>query len=95
MYVVLEFTYNNDDYILKRSRTMKANLLQPKSDNDFLSSVMLNQMEILSNAETERILKILSKKYRVIFFWRETISRYKNYWIATKILKFINLLEKY
>ena len=80
MYVVLEFTYNNDDYILKRSRTMKANLLQPKSDNDFLSSVMLNQNgKILSNAETERILKnIIPKKIsEYILFEGETISRYK------------------
>lgn len=80
MYVVLDFTYNNDDYILKRSRTMKANLLQPKSDNDFLSSVMLNQNgKILSNAETERILKnIIPKKIsEYILFEGETISRYK------------------
>ena len=80
MYVVLEFTYNNDDYILKRSRTMKANLLQPKSDNDFLSSVMLNQNgKILSNAETERILKnIIPKKIsEYILFEGETISKYK------------------
>lgn len=80
MYVVLDFTYNNDDYILKRSRTMKANLLQPKSDNDFFSSVMLNQNgKILSNAETERILKnIIPKKIsEYILFEGETISRYK------------------
>lgn len=80
MYVVLDFTYNNDDYILKRSRTMKANLLQPKSDNDFLSSVSLNQNgKILSNAETERILKnIIPKKIsEYILFEGETISRYK------------------
>lgn len=80
MYVVLDFTYNNDDYILKRSRTMKANLLQPKSDNDFLSSVMLNQNgKILSNTETERILKnIIPKKIsEYILFEGETISRYK------------------
>lgn len=80
MYVVLDFTYNNDDYILKRSRTMKANLLQPKSDNDFFSSVMLIQNgKILSNAETERILKnIIPKKIsEYILFEGETISRYK------------------
>ena len=46
---------------------------------------MLNQNgKILSNAETEEYLKMIPKKYRVYSFEGETISRYKNYWIATK-----------
>lgn len=81
MYVALEFLYNDDNYILKRTRSMKADLIEPKNDNDFRSVVILNKNgKILSTLETEQmLLNIIPKKIsEYILFEGETISKYKN-----------------
>lgn len=81
MYVALDFIYNEENYILKRSRAMKSILSEPKNDVDFISHVTLNKNgKIQSNEETERLLKnIIPKKIsEYILFEGETISKYKD-----------------
>src|SRR5690554_621362 len=41
MYVALDFDYNDDKYILKRSKTMNTMLSEPKNDGDFIGSITL------------------------------------------------------
>jgi len=81
MYVALDFDYNDDKYILKRSKTMNTMLSEPKNDGDFIGSITLNKNgRIQSNDETERLLKnIIPKKIsEYILFEGETISKYKD-----------------
>jgi len=97
MYVVLDFTYDNDTYLLKRGKQVKAGISEPKSDADFISYVTLHKNGIItSNVETDRILKnIIPKKIsEYILFEGETISKYKKLLDSNQNMEIYNSIRK-
>lgn len=80
-FVALDFAYNEDEYILKRVKNIKAEIYgAPTSDVDFESTVtLIKNGEILSKSDTNKILKSIIPKEisEYILFEGETISKYK------------------
>lgn len=82
MYVALDFTYNNDSYILKRINRLKGRYYgEPQKDDDFEDVVtLIRNRNLLSQNEMDIVLKnIIPKKIsEYILFEGETISKYKD-----------------